>query len=428
MFKRKPIQSRMVLDNAHVGNQLSSQHRIQHQLKMIQMTERDLQYLHSFQPTVQKNIVEIVDEFYNILAQDPKMTAIISEHSTFERLKVTLRSHISEMFCGIIDESFIDKRYRIARVHVHIGLPTNSYLAAFQSLNLSFMRLIFETVPNEDDQYALIAACSKILNLEQQLVLEAFENIVDEMKQRIEHQKEDIASKIIESSDSLAAISEETTASYQQMVHQMQELTSCSNRANVISDVTEQQAREGQTQIQHQVQMMTDIMSTMMDVVNDVSKLTDFMKEMEGIMNIVSNIANQTNLLALNASIEAARAGEAGKGFAVVANEVRNLAEQTKTSTETVATLLKNTDEQTKCLVTSISDIRTTIEGGGQNMDLTAQQFSKIMQSMDETKMQNGLIQEQVTLLEEIMMQLSLAFDEVTLSADKLASISKDLQ
>ena len=56
----------------------------------------------------------------------------------------------------------------------------------------------------------------------------------------------------------------------------------------------------------------------------------------------ILSIAGQTNLLALNASIEAARAGEAGRGFAVVADEIRVLADNCRSTANSIQQISNN--------------------------------------------------------------------------------------
>jgi methyl-accepting chemotaxis protein len=93
-----------------------------------------------------------------------------------------------------------------------------------------------------------------------------------------------------------------------------------------------------------------------------VAKLGQSSAEIGNVVKVITTIAEQTNLLALNATIEAARAGEAGKGFAVVATEVKELAQETATATESIAARVDGIQADTLAAVEAIGGIAGLID------------------------------------------------------------------
>lgn len=423
--KKKP--NTILLEKGDFELHIALSSELKKQVQMIGFTKDDLNIIKNLQPFVLVDIDYIVNKFYKNLEYENSLLKIINDNSSVDRLKNTLKQHVTEMFDGKIDEAYFEKRIKIAQIHVKIGLQTKWYMCAFQDLLLSLISLIEENVEIKEECFLAIKAVSKLLNLEQQIVLEAYDHESERLKREIEEQKISIRDHVSSASQSLASISEQTNASFQQLNDQSQEMLSLSNTGTELSILAEERANKGKEQIIKQTSNMVNIHKSVDEISSDVHILLDISKQMQAIVTIVNGIADQTNLLSLNASIEAARAGEYGLGFSIVAGEVRKLSEETKTSVSNVATLILNTDNQVAKLTKSLQKIKAEVIDGNDNMQETKNHFEQILKTMGETKLQNNKINNELFSFQKIIAELGGSFEEVTQSADHLASITQEM-
>ncbi len=121
-----------------------------------------------------------------------------------------------------------------------------------------------------------------------------------------------------------------------------------SGRVSGTSDTLQSAVRHNADQLNELEEKMAHVASSVENAYETVTDLQNRIGNIEAFLGEISAIAAQTNLLALNASIEAARAGEHGKGFSVVAEEVRNLSEQTSSTTNNINGILDELIQTTK--------------------------------------------------------------------------------
>jgi len=115
-----------------------------------------------------------------------------------------------------------------------------------------------------------------------------------------------------------------------------------------------QSVENSQSVVQETVNSIQELANRLESASTEINTLSQSSEKIVSVIEVIDAIAEQTNLLALNAAIEAARAGEHGRGFAVVADEVRALAERTRTSTLEVRSMIEEIHSSTKQVVSSM--------------------------------------------------------------------------
>jgi methyl-accepting chemotaxis protein len=145
-----------------------------------------------------------------------------------------------------------------------------------------------------------------------------------------------------------------------------------------------------------------------------------YIKSIEEMTTVISDIASQTNLLAMNAAIEAAHAGEKGKGFAVVADEIRKLAESSGTSAGNIERNLRELLEAFGSTGEKVEASGSAFEKVHRDVGVVDAAFGEISVSARELKAGSGAITSAASALSSSSSAMRGNVGEVTLSYNQL--------
>ncbi len=235
-------------------------------------------------------------------------------------------------------------------------------------------------------------------------------------------------------SNDLASLAEESSATSEELSSGADEITNnVQNTSNSIENVSvgvEEVASSAQN-VSKVAQGLSESsekvlnysehgLGSLKEIVEEIKKASSQSKDTAQVVRIVeqkshnigeivekiNSISEQTNLLALNAAIEAARAGEAGKGFAVVADEIRKLAEQSKTTTSEIESILKE------------------IKDGAQRADKATDSTVEIVNNISNKA--EGIIKEFTEIIESIQ-TINVSIENLTATSEEQSASSQEI-
>ena len=116
----------------------------------------------------------IVEEFYEAILSDPGSRLVLKDDSQVQRLKVSLRDWLDGLFGGTYDDAYFEKRARIGRMHVKVGLEQRYMLTAMNVVRSGLHRGLVQVSPKSVRRVHDHRAVDQICDIELAIMLETY--------------------------------------------------------------------------------------------------------------------------------------------------------------------------------------------------------------------------------------------------------------
>ncbi len=216
------------------------------------------------------------------------------------------------------------------------------------------------------------------------------------------------ATKLSTAAEQLAAATAEQTSAATETSASMEELARTSIAIAETLERVSAQVQETRDNLQ---QAQTDTQTSGARTL----ALAERVGDINQILGLINEIADQTNLLALNAAIEAARAGDSGRGFGVVADEVRRLAERSKSSAAKIASIIQSAQSESNATVMAM-------EQSSKQMQHGLALLAGVVEASDHVKL---ITQQQRTATDQVveaMEQITVGSRQVSVTAQEISA------
>jgi methyl-accepting chemotaxis protein len=192
--------------------------------------------------------------------------------------------------------------------------------------------------------------------------------------------------EISKASDQQASATTESAGAIAQIVKNLENIRSRAGASMEKVGALQKLVVEGKGAVDKLISGVNDAAAASKNSAGNVSKLEQRIKQIDRIVDAISNVAMKTDMLAISGGIEAGRAGEYGKGFAVVASDIRSLAADSADNAQKIKDLVRNIQEKVTVVAKDILQVGMEAEKEVQNAKKSTANLQTIETDMVEVQ------------------------------------------
>lgn len=148
-------------------------------------SEEDAMLLVEARDCVLPELDRVVDAFYAGLEGNPRTQAVFESPEQVERLRGSLYKWVVELFCGVYDDAYFQKRMRIGRVHVAVGLLPHFMFGAMNIIRSEIEEIIWHCDALGKDGFRHMRAMHRLLDIELTIMLQSYWDNMMELKLKV---------------------------------------------------------------------------------------------------------------------------------------------------------------------------------------------------------------------------------------------------
>ncbi|MDB5683732.1 MAG: methyl-accepting chemotaxis protein [Sphingomonas bacterium] len=217
--------------------------------------------------------------------------------------------------------------------------------------------------------------------------------------------------------EQLAAV-QETAATVDEISHSGAQISRRAQEVIAAAQATAETSQNGIIAVSDTARAMDAIREQAEAVATNIVALSEKTQAIGDIIATVNDVSERSHLLALNASIEAAAAGENGRSFAVVASEMKSLADQAKSATRNVRSILGDIQRGINASVMLTEEAVKRVGAGKQRIDASQSAIEELA----------GRVQESVQTFQQIVAstnQQQIGIEQVTIALQNIRQASQ---